>query len=228
MPELGPKNLSFFKALKDNLEKSEGGRLTLPELETLTKDYDEKYVGSGAEVVVVTHKDKPGSQRLVAFNYKDLSAKEAKQIFYLHRFFSTLFPHNFPHFYAAAGKDPKSEDVSVSGTIRHEIKKDGLSSFKQTIKSNIGFSLTRYPFIKVERICHQLGVDIGYDPTEGNFIFGDDGGEYYVDTLTGFNITYWDIDKIIGYMQKNKYSSKDIRIARLSCERLKEMQKEIP
>jgi len=208
MPELGPNDLSNIKKLKERLNSWD----YIHDMSELVKDYDQEYIGSGSESVVVRHKDK--SDRLVAFNYRDIEPKRAKEIFYLQRVFSTLFPHNFPHFYASAGKDPIRENIS--GTVRKQV-----IGFKGSPAEII------YPFKKVEKILSDLEIGVSHDSFFENFIIGEDGGEYYVDTLFLHdpykfqNVQNWNIDKIVKYMQDNKYTERDVDIVRTSIERLK-------
>jgi len=224
MPELGPKNLDFIKNLKKKFkinQKTPWDDLPFSDqIQVLADAHNEKYIGDGAEVVVVGYRDEPNSDKLVAFNYKDVEAKKAKIIFYLHRFFSTLFPHNFPHFYKSAGKNPndssnvKPEENDVSGTIRQEIKKREPSASESKY---VPFSFQRVLFI-----CNTLlGIHLKYDEELVNFIVGADGGEYYVDTLDNINFKNWDEDVIVQYMEENDYSSQDIGIVKRSLERLK-------
>lgn len=65
----------------------------------------EKVIGSGAESVVVSLKG--NNKEVVAYNYNGLDPVLAKVIFYQQRTYSTLFPHNFPHFHAAFGSSEK-------------------------------------------------------------------------------------------------------------------------
>lgn len=220
MPELGPKDLSFIKELKDTTGLF-GLDFPGPTLEAaLVKKYNQEFIGSGEEVVVVGLEGSTEPHKVVAFNYKDVSPEKAKEIFYLHRLFSTLFPHNFPHFYASSGRnlnlseDPSSLSESISGTIRQKIEKDKLNSE------------VRYPFKKVDIFCHELGILVLWDINQENFIVGVDGGQYYVDTLEHPMIREWDnIDNIVQYMEKNKYTPQEIEIVELSFKRLKEIAK---
>lgn len=215
MPELGPENLDFIKAMKKHL-KDEWLDCPSDKFEQeLIKTYNEEYVGSGGEVVVVALKgSKP--KKVVAFNYLGISPERAKEIFYLHRFFSTLFPHNFPHFYSSTGEVDKTMNKSVSGTIRRDIM-DVQSSIEGENESGTGY----YPFTKVKEFCDELGIIVSIDPTSNNFMFGADGGEYYVDTLKRPNVEDWDVNKITQYMERNKYDQKDIEIVQKTVERLK-------
>lgn len=130
-------------------------------------------------------------------------------MFYLHRIFSTLFPHNFPHFYASAPE----------GTLRKRVV--NLASEEQRV-----FSVPTYPFIKVADECHKMGFILYYDKSDVNFLQGADGSQYYVDTLTpAFNRgLYSHKDNIINHMQEKKYSQRDINIVKESLDRLKEIE----
>lgn len=215
MPELGPKNLPSILSLKQDLEtnRSPRGFIEWGKLRKLVEDYNEEYVGHGAEAVVVRDRGNPDSSKLLAFYYKDATAERAKMIFYLQRVLSTLFPHNFPHFYASFGKDSRSQGEGISGNIRQEVDYLPHDPFTEIISA-------RYPFSQVDKSLDKLGIKISFDRI-ANFVQGIDGGEYYVDTVANSNIRDWSLDKILDYMRKNNYSNEDIDIVRRSIKRLK-------
>ena len=221
MPELGPKDSSFIRKMKDNMKIFSG--LLLPngrDIAALVETYNEEYIGKGKEVVVIALKGSTEPTKVVAFNYRDVSPERAKEIFYLHRLFSILFPHNFPHFYASSGQDPKSRNENVSGTVRQRIEFAEANSIGGQTKSE-----TRpYPFKKVEEFCRELHIPIAIDYVGKNLFLGVDGGEYYVDTLNRYP-GMLDSYEIIKYMKKEKYSEDDIKIAKLTIERLNALNK---
>ena len=121
--------------------------------------------------------DKPG--KVIAINYRDLNPEIAKQIFYRQRILSTLFPHNFPHYYASfVGKD------GYGGTVRQEITTDSHNEVK-------------YPFRKVREALEQIQLPIRIDTQDPkNFVVGIDGGEYYLDAPEEVFPNGWNQQKI--------------------------------
>lgn len=207
MLELGPKELSFMKDFKEELP------CKLQYVLALVKKHDLEFIGKGEESVIVASKENTQNEKIVAFNYENVSPEQAEKIFYLQRFFSTLFPHNFPHFYAS----------SEEGTVRHRIVEKQYNPAMKALYSVTGFRPVKYSFSSAEKICKKLGIKVDRDSLYRNIIIGVDGGEYYVDTLRDANVLDLDLEKIINYMRKNKYSDGDIEMVSLTIERLKEL-----
>lgn len=65
-----------------------------------------------------------------------------------------------------------------------------------------------------------------FDTSTCNFVIGDDGGEYYVDTIQKFWAENYNEQKISDFMRKHKYSNYNIQIALSSIARLKELKRE--
>jgi hypothetical protein len=171
-------------------------------------------VDSGAKSVVVVKKRSP--EKLVAINYKPITPEEAKKVFYVQRIFSTLFPHNFPHFYGAFGdnpKDPLEKLQSVTGTVRQRVRRVKLNNQK-----------ARYPFKEVLEGIKEIGLssDI-FDSASSNYIVGQDGGEYYVDTINQHLLKPdgFDINKIIEFMKAHGHSKRNQYIVVNSFKRLR-------
>ena len=215
MPELGPNDSTFEQELRRTYanpeNRTESESLSTSKLLELCKEYDADFVGKGAEVVVIDHADKP--DKIIAYSYKGLSPRDAKETFYMHRIFSTMFPHNFPHFYASGN----------SGNVRDKINRGKLSAIKDAIKFRTNLSLTKYPFKDVRKICNELGMDFIHDSSDPNFIFGSDGGEYYVDQFLYAGAQAWDVQKIIGYMDEKEYSPEQVEIVKNSIQRLRKI-----
>ncbi|MBI2633240.1 MAG: hypothetical protein HYW78_02505 [Parcubacteria group bacterium] len=193
-------------------KKDSTGYLSLDRILELVKKYDRKLIGRGSECVVIST---PHKEKIIALPSTPLSPLEAKKSFYFQRIFSTLFPHNFPHFYAAFGNHENKYGVS-SGTVRKMIK--GQQSLD-------GKPKVQYPFKKVLDICSSLKIPLRFDHTDCNFLIGKDGGEYYVDNLmynaiNGINGIAPKKDAILAYMDKMKYSEIDKQIVKTSIERL--------
>ena len=201
----------------------------------LKQKYKDKIIGSGAECVVTPIEGK--EQKVAAYAYQELSPYKAKKIFYLQRIFSTLFPHNFPHFFASLGSLQKEDEQRLTGTIREKISGRRKTSFDYKFEGK-EWDITlldrarmlfkrnpknRYPFKKVETECLKLGLFSPIGHSSGNFVLGTDGGEYYVDTLKHL-IGGTKIDKIKKYMVDHDYSDQDIRLVEKSFERLNQLE----
>ena len=174
----------------------------------LKEKHNVEFIGNGAEAIIVALSGEHGQEKVVAFNYMDLKPEDAKAVFYLHRIFSTLFPHNFPHFYASAPE----------GTIRKRVV--NLASDEQRL-----FGVASHPFIDVIDACREMKIRLYTDNSSVNFLHGADGGEYYVDTLKPDHnqSLYRHKDRIIDYMREKQYTASDIYIVEQSLDRLREL-----
>lgn len=212
MPEPGmPKN-EFIKKIRDTVAQKHCN-LWPHEILKIADANNQEVIGSGAECVVI-----PGENNsrdvVVAYTYFDLNPLKAKQLFYSQRVFSILFPHNFPHFYAAFGRNPKLKQTeNPSGTIRERIHRDKEGSVK-------------YPFAEVEKICKSLNLPLYIQNGDQNFTTGEDGGEYYVDTIDHLDPKQIDKNKLISYMREQKFSDLDISIVEKSLSRLEEIYRQ--
>ncbi|MDP3726378.1 MAG: hypothetical protein Q8R36_04240 [bacterium] len=193
---------------------------------------DKKILGGGSECVVIPLE---GSEnKVAAITLKDLSSYEAKKMFYNQRILSTLFPYNFPKIYASFAKHPDPKIQNISGTIRQRIegptrwqlekKLEHEGTLLKLLRIVTEKDKIKYPFEEAEDGLNQAGLPVGYDTMEDNFMVGADGGEYYVDTPNVY-IEITDVDKLMAYMQKNKYTAEDIETVRKSIERLRELGK---
>lgn len=200
----------------------------------LAKKYNQEYISHGAECVVVKlpkmvegdkTKDKANPpfevKKLAAFSYKDVSPERAKEIYYLQRFFSTIFPKNFPEFYSSLGKDPVKigPKNAPSGTIRKEVELHPAYWEIENEEEPI------YTFAAVMDICkNELGITLNVDLTHsGNLLHGADGGEYYVDTIKTMDDQKWDWRRIKKYIKDHPelYDKVDLNIVRGSLHRLR-------
>lgn len=252
MPELGYPQDDFIKAVKRDVGKLPRGSAWLAP-GALIGLHDRKLkemLGSGEESIVVPDPSGTRDTIAVAFAYRDkeMAPERAKGIFYLQRIFSTLFPHNFPHFYFAAGRPerPRREKdaAAPTGTIRQRIR--GLRHGQQGYFADIAGSpyvnpadlagkemrvAIHYPFEQVRQICSkEFGIEFRYDRSTCNFILGSDGGEYYVDTIEPAAYTHAfsgkAIDAVVSYMRKNEYDEKDIAAVRKSIDRFRQLWEE--
>lgn len=247
MPELGYPQNDFIKAVK-----REAGKMGFADTQLIygalrlqgehSRELDEM-IGAGGEYVVVPDPKGKRESIAVAFRYKDkdMFPLRAKSIFYLQRIFSTLFPHNFPHFYAAFGRPQAGtaeQTAAPTGQIRERIKglRHGLGGYYADGDYASPFMgvpdpRVRHPFKKVLDTCEkEFGLELSYDKASSNFLLGSDGGEYYVDVLEkwGFYELNHDdvVERIIRYMKENHYDEKDIYIVQKSIERFRDLSKE--
>jgi len=243
MPELGYPQNDFIKAVK-----CEAGKLGYADTQLIygalrlrgehRRELDEM-IGAGAEYVVVPGPQGKGESIALAFKYKDkdMSPRRAKSIFYLQRIFSTIFPHNFPHFYAAFGRPQagtEKQTAAPTGQIRERIKglRHGLGGYYAEGDYGSPFRgspdpRVKYPFENVLETCEEFRFHLHYDNTSSNFLIGSDGGEYYVDVVEpAFSNGLFrpDVtDRISQYMKQNNYNDKEIYIVQKSIERLRNL-----
>jgi len=175
--------------------RKEGQVFDKPDIKDLVERFGAEYIGAGCDCVVIGTKDKP--EKVVAINYRDLSPELAKQIFYRQRILSTLFPHNFPHFYASiAGKD------NYGGTVRQRINGNSLGKIEGKGIISDPEGKVKYPFEKVIEVCRQIGIPLSVDTQDDkNFVLGEDGGVYYLDSPEEAFPGKWDEVKITEYME---------------------------
>lgn len=85
---------------------SDGKSYSAGEAFEILKKSDAKFLGDGFECLVVTFPNLP--DKAIAYSFwnpsENFDATRAKTTFYVHRIFSTLFPHNFPKIHAALVK----------------------------------------------------------------------------------------------------------------------------
>lgn len=109
----------------------------------------EDFVGTGCSSLGVGY----GHNRLVAMSYWGLTPTQAKVQYYLQSIYSTIFPHNFPHFYAAFGLE-EEQPFAVAGTVRERIRRNRIYYQFQDVATKWfgidGYRLSkkfiRYPF----------------------------------------------------------------------------------
>jgi len=222
MPELGIPESEYIKEARHR-----GPDLTQEEKKRLAEAHNQEFCGAGAECTVIPLEG--SDKKVVAFTYEDLNPHKAKAMFYLQRIFSTLFPHNFPKFYASFGEHPDPEVQNISGSIRQKIEgtKFGEPGYQEPsvhqskrptdrlikiLKIASGKEKRiKYPFEHVNETLAQLDVSLAYDSSDVNFMLGDDGGEYYVDTLKYSHSLLWrnGMEKIMNYMNEHNFSLSD-------------------
>ena len=209
MPELGmPKNEFIGEVRRCVAEKY--CNLWPWEIQEIAERNDQEVINSGEECVVVPGKD-GSKETVVAYTYFDLNPLRAKELFYSQRIYSTLFPNNFPKFYAAFGASKEGD--KPTGTIRQKIN---YSDKAEVI----------YPFQQVVNVCNEIGLPLMYQPSPDNLVVGENGGEYYLDTTPQFPPEAVNREKLFEYMIKSGYSQVDVRIIELSLLRIEEVYKE--
>ncbi len=185
----------------------------------------------GVELVAVGHEAfltglTPEGAKLVAYTHETLSPQEAKSIFWTQKLLATLFPHNFPTYYAAFGSN---NSRALTGTIREWIR--GRSYFKLDIKRPQLFDplavkgqnyFVKYPLTEVKEAMSMLGVDIEFDIGNwDNFLLGPEGGVYYLDkpVLKG----ELGASKVSKFMNERDYDAGDKNVAQASVSRLSKL-----
>lgn len=176
-------------------------------------------VGDGGECFVIPKTGHP--DKVQAIQWFEQPAVEAKRNFYWHRLFSTLFPDNFPHIYAAFGNPAEKEDKNIlTGNVRQriaEIPWNAPASERAHLKSEIGER-----FDTVWKECEKWNLPLRFDHYFGNFMSTPEGKEFYMDSLElPDNLTNDQLEKFSVYAGINQYSEDDRTIIQRSIDRLK-------
>jgi hypothetical protein len=218
MPEIGmPRNEFVDKVME---VQNKDGFVNPYTLDELAPELEQEIVGSGDESFVIPCAGAKGKESVGAYSYEKQNPLRMKEIFYAQRIYSTLFPYNFPHFNAVFGKTRRAksegrEDDNLSGSIRTRIH-----------PADDGQKIV-YPFRHVRDVCKNIGLPLDIEDSEHNIMVGDDGGEYYVDTVDpGFKADRINIDGVNRYMSENGFSEQDIQAVNMSINRLKEIHEE--
>lgn len=98
-------------------------------------------IGSGNDSLVFI--DPRNQNKAIAISKPDtdseLSLQKAKELYYCHNIFATVFPHNFPHFYGAFGA--KDQAVAFhTGTVRERVLEKKTYPFRKRIQPKNPFS----------------------------------------------------------------------------------------
>lgn len=193
------------------------GFLSFDEVEEILEQHKEvEYLGAGVESIVIKSSDSKEGVA-AAYSYEGLSPYEAKESFYLQRILSTLFPSNFPKFYAAFS----GEHGEKAGTLRQFVKGRPFSKVPdEEMRSKMN------PFRSAMADLHNYGIDVQYDPNTRNFAVGADGGMYYLDMLHGYDPEYMSREKFTQYMEAYEYSDQEKHIVATCLERLEALYRE--
>jgi hypothetical protein len=143
-------------------------------LRELTQESDLEFLDAGTDTFAIVSPDDP--EKVIAIDYWRMSPLEAKKQYYSQRIAHTLFPHNFPRFYAAYERDPNQQGENLTGTVRQRIRK-GTGEVKYSFSDTVQF----FKEYSVPFYFHGLG-NMGEDETD-NIMIGQDGGKYYIDKI---------------------------------------------
>lgn len=179
-------------------------------------DYGYEILGDGVTNIVVVDPRRP-DKAIAVPTLSPMTPEMAKEWFYLHNIFNTVFPHNFPHIYLATGTGYEESSLH-NGTIRQKI-------IEKATRPLIRRFQIRYPFSHVKRICKKLGVPLNFDDGRDNFMVGIDGGEYYVDRLSIPFLPSEKLRPFIPYMERKHYPKENIQRVQRYLNRLDQIQK---
>jgi len=187
-----------------------------------------EWLGGGKDRLVFVDPGNPNKAIALARSSEELefSPRWAKQLFYLHNIFSTLFPHNFPHIYAAHGSiDSEALDIKHPGTVRERVLTDEKYLYERR-------SPIQYPFSRVKRLCKYWEIPLMVEDAPHNYMVSKDGGEYYVDMFLfpeSQSQNYEGLDTILTYMNRGKgnYSDSDKAKVERYIQRLHAVQEEM-
>ena len=207
--------------------REEAYTLDLKTIKRIARDLNLKFHGSGQSCAVVSVGEK--DEKIFAIHYTQLDPVRAKKMFYEQKILSTFFPHNFPKFYGASG-ELDSEHQGISGTIRQKITgatggkvgyvpgdavpqmSAGTSRKHQELFAQLEQSIKiskhpsreiKYPSREAQIQLRSLGMLEMVDVKPENFILGEDGGEYYVDTEILSPVTKWNMEAIRKYLEEH-------------------------
>jgi hypothetical protein len=209
MPELGPKNIPPAE-LAEELKHRRGRQFEDWEALSLAYKYGAEFIGQGSECIVFSEAER--EHQVITFNYHEISPEQVKKIFYLQRFFSTLFPHNFPRFSFAAATRESKPGVTIRER-KHEDKALTERYYRRRAK-------LRHPIYEVVETCDDLGIKVLFDDVPDNFLITESGDQYYVDVLHTANFSEWDINKISEHMRGHGYTEEQIKQAVTAVKRL--------
>ena len=202
MPEGMPK-LRFTQEL---IQRAKSERFPLQGIPSLARRSGEVEISHGGENAVLGYPGK--SDRVIAISYDHLTPEDAKRWYYLQNFYSTVFPYNFPRFYAALSGYSCNGKESIPGTIRTLIH---LAGPEVQVK---------FPFCDVIKTCKELDIPLSYDPHPTNFLRAQDGGEYYVDRVY-YKGGPWNLTAIERYLKANDFALSEKKKIFTILERLK-------
>lgn len=172
MPYLGIENRPFAEEVR-TFSAENVGKCDDDELEEILKPKAKaariQVLGFGGQSFVYTSNRHP--KVLEAVDFFDRTSSNI-EIFYLHRAFNRLFPHNIPNMHALFTPYDIKGDSAIPGTKRQLIER---SSTCEVV----------YPFSDVYKACKDWNLPLWTDVPEcsENFVVGPDCGEYYVDLL---------------------------------------------
>lgn len=172
----------------------------------LAESYHERVLGGGDECFVMPKKG--DATKVLAVNYERIKRRRGLRLFYVHRIFSTLFPHNFPKVHAVFFGDR-------SGTVRQ---------FVQEVKRRtIVTDDIRYPVARAQKIWEELfGEKFALDTNSHNFLLTEEWEQFFVDRMR-LRDDFWTPERIeilMGYMSRNGYSKDDIEYVGRKMDRL--------
>lgn len=181
--------------------------------EEISNKYNVKYIGCGKDSIVVVCPTNPDLLYKVPWNDYDMSPEKAKQIYYLHKLASTVFPANIPAIHAAFGVIPR---------LLHPRYHPGFI-VKRVTKARDYNSYSDGFFPDLYSRSRELGIPIDFDGGGfGDVIWGTDGNPYYLDQVyISGRSSLWQPAKLYIEMEKNsQYTKSHIKIAPMCINRL--------
>jgi hypothetical protein len=229
--EIAPHNLKALYPMREELHRienyDEGIMPPDRKLQKIAAFHGSQYLGGGKEVIALTQDGPFDTALVLAINHWVMKPNEAKTLYYSQRILQTLFPHNFPHIYAAFGSwaQTKSGD-DISGTIREYIEGPHRNRRIWQAEDNLKHidKYSEFPFSQAWECIQEL--ELPYQPPDtggNNFIIGSDGGTYYVDVLQLKWSRRWNIPQLLECMRNSDFCDSQIAIVINSIYRLHAM-----
>lgn len=245
MPELAYTNLEVLKAAQqfraeDKKYELRHGYRFLSEKAVLNILNDNKlnFIGKGEESVILSRGNfrkhkwwqfgvlEPQNEEatVIAIDYREIkSTIEAKQLFYIHRIMSILFPNNFPRFLSSFSIHSGSENIDISGSVRSKIKVYEIA--RKVFGGNLD-AKSKFPFRTVLDIVAELNLPVSFDETGKNYALGPNRGVFYLDTITFSDISAQARQRLLDWMMQNHYSQRQIKLVENSVSRINVLEKE--
>lgn len=200
MPELPYRNTPFIDRVKseraEKLRTENVRHVKSSRLRELSDEFHERILGGGEECFVMPKKG--NETKVVAANYEEIERRRGLRLFYVHKIFSILFPHNFPQVYAVFfGENSGTVRQFVQGVKRQTVAEDDI----------------RYSLRHASELWERLfGEKIALDPNTANILLTEAWEQFYVDRML-LTYTFWTLERkaiLLKHMQGSTYSQDEI------------------
>ncbi len=178
------------------------------EIRKTVGEYAVEFISCGGECFVFRLKVTP--EIVAAPTFYDMSVKEAKTKYYLHKIMNLLFPDNFPRMITAVGKIYiPTVNPNISGTFR--IYVDGKTTNGYGTDYQVASEKSKYGLEKVKTAIKELELPfIPLDFYGLHHVLSADNGHYFLDTISLDTKGHWNRAKIASFMASQGHSNYQI------------------